>query len=80
MTALLLELSDDLYEPIKQQALKKHEKPEQFVIELLRQLFEKPKPELQQTGESVFTLLTELSDDFMADGRVQLPLQQREDF
>ena len=45
MTALLLELSDDLYEPIKQQALKKHEKPEQIVIELLRQLFEKPKTE-----------------------------------
>ena len=40
MTALLLELSDDLYEPIKQQALKKHKKPEQIVIELLRQLFE----------------------------------------
>ena len=45
MTALLLELSDDLYEPIKQQALEKHEKPEQLVIELLRQLFEKPKTE-----------------------------------
>lgn len=80
MTALLLELSDDLYEPIKQQALKKHEKPEQLVIELLRQLFEKPKIESQQTGESVFNLLTELSDDFMAEGRLQLPVQEREAF
>ena len=80
MTALLLELSDDLYEPIKQQALKKHEKPEQLVIGLLRQLFEKPKMESQQTGESVFKLLTELSDDFMAEGRLQLPVQEREAF
>ena len=80
MTALLLELSDDLYEPIKQQALEKYEKPEQFVIELLRQLFEKPKTESVQTSESVFELLTELSDDFMQDGRLQLPLQEREAF
>lgn len=80
MTALLLELSDELYEPIKQQALKKHEKPEQVVINLLRQFFEKPKTEPQQTGENVFRLLTELSADFMLEGRVQLPLQERESF
>jgi hypothetical protein len=80
MTALLLELSDDLYEPLKQQALSRHKNPEQIVIELLRQLFEKPKTDLQQTSEGVFKLLTELSDDFMADGRVQLPLQEREAF
>lgn len=80
MTALLLELSDDLYEPIKQQALKKHEKPEQVVIDLLRQLFEKPQNKSQQTGENVFRLLTELSAYFMLEGRMQLPLQEREAF
>ena len=44
MTALLLELSDDLYEPIKQQALKKHEKPPLFkgslmLFKILKRLF-----------------------------------------
>jgi hypothetical protein len=31
-----------------------------------------------QGSEALFHLLTELSDDFMSEGRVQLPLQHRE--
>lgn len=38
------------------------------------------KTKLEQKADIVFTLLTELSDDFMAEGREQPPLQIREDF
>jgi hypothetical protein len=34
----------------------------------------------EQKADSVFTLLTALSDDFMESGREQLPVQIREDF
>jgi virulence-associated protein VagC len=34
---------------------------------------------LSNGSEEVFRLLTELSDDFMADGRQQPPLQARDD-
>ncbi len=34
----------------------------------------------QPKADSVFTILTQLSDDFMNEGRNQLPLQMREDF
>jgi hypothetical protein len=62
MTALLLELSDDLYEPIKQQALNKHKNPEQIVIELLRQLFEKPKTEKDDFLQLAGCIQSELAD------------------
>jgi len=39
---------------------------------------ENPNTELK--ADVIFKLLTELSDDFMLDGREQLPLQVREDF
>lgn len=39
---------------------------------------EKIKPE--QKADEIFKLLTELTDDFMVNGREQLPLQIREDF
>lgn len=38
------------------------------------------KPKTEQKAAEVFKLLTELSDDFMIEGREQLPLQIREDF
>jgi len=31
-------------------------------------------------ADSIFKILSELSDDFMSEGRNQLPLQIREDF
>jgi hypothetical protein len=37
------------------------------------------KPETAVTADRVFNLLTELSDDFMQEGREQLPLQMRDD-
>jgi hypothetical protein len=33
----------------------------------------------KQKADSVFNILTQLSDDFMSEGRNQLPLQIRED-
>jgi len=37
-----------------------------------------PSTNQYQGSEALFYLLTELSDDFMPEGRVQLPLQSRE--
>ncbi|MGZ8222368.1 MAG: hypothetical protein ACXWT0_12040 [Methylobacter sp.] len=37
------------------------------------------EPPTEQKADAVFKLLTELSDDFMEDGRQQLPVQMRED-
>ncbi len=37
------------------------------------------EPPTEQKADAVFNLLTELSDDFMEDGRQQLPVQMRED-
>jgi hypothetical protein len=34
----------------------------------------------EKTADCVFNILTQLSDDFMIEGRNQLPLQIREDF
>ncbi|MDP2795776.1 MAG: hypothetical protein Q8O25_17105 [Sulfurisoma sp.] len=40
----------------------------------------KPAPAPAAGSDEVFRLLTELSDDFMAEGRQQPPLQMREGF
>ena len=40
----------------------------------------KPAPSHATGSDEVFRLLTELSDDFMEDGRQQPPLQTREGF
>lgn len=37
-------------------------------------------PATEQKADTIFKLLTELSDDFMEQGREQLPLQSREDY
>ena len=38
------------------------------------------EPPTEQKADAVFKLLTELSDDFMEQGRQQLPMQMREAF
>ena len=38
----------------------------------------KPTPRLATSSDEIFNLLTELSDDFMVEGRLQPPLQMRE--
>ena len=38
------------------------------------------EPPTEQKADAVFKLLTELSDDFMEQGRQQLPVQMREDY
>ena len=38
----------------------------------------KPAPTQATSSDEIFNLLTELSDDFMAEGRLQPPLQMRE--
>lgn len=48
------------------------------VIETI--LKQKIKKTSAQKADVVFNLLTELSDDFMENGRNQLPLQTREEF
>lgn len=53
-----------LYEPIKQQALKKHEKPEQIVIGLLRQLSEKPQTETDDFLQSAGCIHSDFTDIF----------------
>jgi len=46
--------------------------------ELPEEIFRSPSTDHYQGSEALFHLLTELSDDFMPEGRVQLPLQDRE--
>jgi len=38
------------------------------------------EPSTEQKADAVFKLLTELSDDFMEQGRQQSPAQMREDY
>jgi len=38
------------------------------------------KIKTEPKADSVFKILSQLSDDFMSEGRNQLPLQMREDF
>jgi len=38
------------------------------------------KNQAEPKADSVFKILSQLSDDFMSEGRNQLPLQMREDF
>ena len=42
-------------------------------------LMQEKKP-AEPKADSVFKILTQLSDDFMSEGRNQLPMQIREDF
>jgi len=46
----------------------------------LRLNLDQEKNNSELKADSIFKILTQLSDDFMSEGRNQLPLQMREDF
>ena len=72
-------LQKQLFEEIKLIPAEKYAEICDF-LHYLRLNLNQEKNNSELKADSVFTILTQLSDDFMSEGRNQLPLQIREDF
>jgi hypothetical protein len=72
-------LQKQLFEEIELIPVEKYAEIYDF-LHYLRLNLDQEKNHHKPKADSVFTILTQLSDDFMSEGRNQLPLQMREDF
>jgi hypothetical protein len=72
-------LQKQLFEEIELIPAEKYAEVYDF-LHYLRLNLNQEKNNSELKADSVFTILTQLSDDFMSEGRNQLPLQMREDF
>ncbi len=72
-------LQKQLFEEIKLIPAEKYAEIYDF-LHYLRLNLDQEKNHPKPKSDCIFNILTQLSDDFMFEGRNQLPLQIREDF